>query len=69
MSGCGEGSWPKKRGGYLDQPPLMGLDVRRYFFLMTIEPLKILSRSDAPPSRVFEQVALMAAEQRMEYFL
>ena len=22
-----------------------------------------------PPSRVFEQVALMAAEQRMEYFL
>jgi hypothetical protein len=35
---------------------------------MTIEPLKVLSRSDAPPSRVFEQVALMAAEQRMEYF-
>ena len=39
----------KKRGGRFDQPPLMGLDVRRYFFLMTIEPLKVLSRSDAPP--------------------
>jgi len=24
----------------------MGLDVRRYFFLMTIEPLKVLSRND-----------------------
>jgi len=47
----------------------MGLDVRRYFFLMTIEPLKVLSRSDAPPSRVLTEVALMAGEQRMEYFL
>jgi hypothetical protein len=68
MSGCGDESWSKKRSGSLDQPPLMGLDVRRYFFLMTIEPLKVLSRSDAPPSRVFEQVALMAAEESGEYF-
>ena len=69
MSGCGEVSSPKKRGGCLEQPPLMGLDVRRYFFLMLIEPLKVLSRSDAPPSRVLTEVALMAAEQRMKYFL
>jgi len=59
----------KKRDGRFKQPPLMGLDVRRYFFLMTIVPLKVLSRSDAPPSRVLTELALMAAEQRMEYFL
>jgi hypothetical protein len=59
-------SWSKKRGGCLDEPPLMGLDIRRYFFLMTIEPLKVLSRSDAPPSHVLTEVAEMAAEQRME---
>ncbi len=48
--------------------PLMGLDVRFYFFLMLIEPLNVLSRSDAPPSRVLTEVALMAAEERAEYF-
>jgi hypothetical protein len=45
----------------------MGLDIRRYFFLMLIKPLKVSSRSDAPP-RVLTEVALMAAEAPAEYF-
>ena len=35
-----------------------------------IDHVKLTSAAEKPPpSRVFEQVALMAAEQRMEYFL
>ena len=34
-----------------------------------IDHLKLVFVAEKPPPRVFEQVALMAAEQQMEYFL
>ena len=38
----------KKKGGRFKQPPLTGLDVRRYFFLMTIVPRLPHRRGAAP---------------------